>query len=85
MNKAIVSSLLLLSVVSIILPTTTTNVYATQQQETKVFATGADNAAHELNLRAVKNGAQIQLIKTFDVKAENIVQINKGNDIVIFT
>jgi hypothetical protein len=25
-----------------------------QQQETKVFATGADGAAHELNLRTIK-------------------------------
>jgi hypothetical protein len=33
----------------------------------------------------VKDGAQIQKISSFTIKAENVVQINQGNDIVIFT
>jgi predicted transcriptional regulator len=57
-----------------------------EQQETKVFATGADGAAHELKLRAIKQSdGQIQKIGGFKISAENVVQINQGNDIVIFT
>jgi hypothetical protein len=57
-----------------------------QQQEIKIFATGADGAAHELNLRAIKqNNGQIQKVSTFKIQTQNVVQINLGNDIAIFT
>jgi hypothetical protein len=86
LKTKIVSLSLVVFISSILIKIGTGLTANAQQQETKVFANGADGAAHELNLRAIKqNNGQIQKVSTFKIQAQNVVQINLGNDIAIFT
>jgi hypothetical protein len=59
--------------------------YAQQVQQTQVFIVGSDNAIHETNLKATKDDGQLHKISTFKIEAPNVVQINQGKDLVVFT
>jgi hypothetical protein len=58
-----------------------------QQQQTQVFIVGPDGTTHEANLKATKNtdDGQLRKISTFKIKASNVVQINQGKDLIVFT
>jgi hypothetical protein len=69
--------------------TTTTNVVAQSQQQTRVFIVGSDGTTHEANLKATKDGddgdGQLRKVSGFEIEAPNVVQINQGKDLVVFT
>jgi hypothetical protein len=92
MQHVYLSLLLLVTIVGITLPTTTaTNVFAQSQQQqiqTQVFIVGADGTTHEANLKATKEGGdegQLRKVSTFKIQAPNVVQINQGKDLIVFT
>ena len=63
--------------------------YAQQQlQQTRVFILGSDGTTHEANLKATKEGGdegQLRKVSTFKIQAPNVVQINQGKDLIVFT
>jgi uncharacterized membrane protein YgcG len=59
-------------------------VYA--QQQTRVFIVGSDGTTHEANLKATKDGdGQLRKVSGFEIEASNVVQINQGKDLIVFT
>jgi hypothetical protein len=51
-----------------------------------VFVVGSDGTTHEANLKATKDGdGQLRKISSFQIEASNVVQINQGKDLIIFT
>jgi hypothetical protein len=59
-----------------------------QVQQTRVFIVGSDGTTHEANLKATKDGdgdGQLRKISTFKIEAPNVVQINQGKDLIVFT
>jgi hypothetical protein len=62
--------------------------YAQQLQQTQVFIVGSDGTTHEANLKATKDGdgdEQLRKISTFKIEAPNVLQINQGKDLIVFT
>jgi hypothetical protein len=74
---------------SILIIGTGLTAYAQQQlQQTQVFIVGSDGTTHEANLKATKEGGddgQLRKISTFKIEAPNVVQINQGKDLIVFT
>jgi hypothetical protein len=76
LETKIVSLSLVVFISSILIKIGTGLTANAQQQETKVFANGADGAAHELNLGAIKqNNGQIQKVSTFKIQAQNVAAV----------
>jgi hypothetical protein len=76
LKTKIVSLSLVVFISSILIKIGTGLTANAQQQETKVFANGADGAAHELNLGAIKqNNGQIQKVSTFKIQAQNVAAV----------
>jgi hypothetical protein len=84
-TKKILTLSLVVFLSSILIIGTGLTAYA-QVQQTQVFIVGSDNEIHEANLKATKDGdGQLQKISTFKIEAPNVVQINQGKDLVVFT
>jgi hypothetical protein len=73
---------------SILIIGTGLTAYAQQLQQTGVFIVGSDGTTHEANLKATKDGdgdEQLRKVSTFEIEAPDVVQINQGKDLIVFT
>jgi uncharacterized membrane protein (Fun14 family) len=90
--KTIKTKILTLSLVvfisSILIIGTGLTAYAQQLQQMRVFIVGSDGTTHEANLKTTKDGdgdGQLRKVSSFEIEAPNVVQINQGKDLIIFT